>query len=143
MKRKLKWIAVVLVVLLAGMAAALFLWPRDQMTTESWGKIRLGMTEKEVEGILGEPGIRYADYLAHIQNLKKPGKVFWDVEGIRLREAEGDWHPKMGEFKVWIGKRGILGIQFQGSQVRCKLFQELFSSDHPTFLDRLRDWLGW
>ena len=57
MKRKLKWTAVVLAVLLLGFGAAIFLWPRDRITAESWEKIQLGMTVEEVQDILGGPGL--------------------------------------------------------------------------------------
>ena len=49
MKRKLKWLAIVLGVSLLGFGTALLLWPRDRITAESWHKIRIGMTVKEVE----------------------------------------------------------------------------------------------
>ena len=55
MKRKLKWTATVLAVSLLGFGTALFLWPRDRITAESWEQIRVGMTEKEVVEILGQP----------------------------------------------------------------------------------------
>jgi hypothetical protein len=35
MKRKLKWLAIVLAVLLLGLGTAFFLWPRDRITAES------------------------------------------------------------------------------------------------------------
>ena len=40
MKRKLKWLTIVLAVLLLGFGTALLLWPRDRITAESWQKIR-------------------------------------------------------------------------------------------------------
>jgi hypothetical protein len=36
MKRKLKWLAIVLAVSLLGFGTALLLWPRDRITAESW-----------------------------------------------------------------------------------------------------------
>jgi len=57
MKRKLKWLAIVLAVSLLGFGTALFLWPRDRITAESWQKIQIGMTEEEVAEILGGPGM--------------------------------------------------------------------------------------
>ena len=71
MKRKLKWMAVVLAVLLVGLGVALFVWPRDRITTESWKNIRIGMTVKEVESILGRPGLRMPEFLAHLDALEK------------------------------------------------------------------------
>jgi hypothetical protein len=52
MKRKLKWLAIVLVVSLLGFGTALLLWPRDRITKESWDEIRLGMRLTDVEATL-------------------------------------------------------------------------------------------
>jgi hypothetical protein len=135
MKRKLKWIAVLLIVLLAGMAAALFLWPRDQITLESWKKIRIGMTENQVEEILGGPGL-------NVEN-------FWR-----------DWWKKQQEFSLvgfsphegavvtepatyWVGRSGLIGIKFdEDGHVTGKIFSTV-ESTQQSFRDRLRDWLGW
>jgi hypothetical protein len=65
MKRKLKWNAAMLGVLVVGFGVALFLWPRDKITVDSWKQIRIGMTEKEVEEILGGPGMSRDKYNAH------------------------------------------------------------------------------
>src|ERR1700730_3162439 len=62
MKRKLKWLGVGLAVLLLGVGTALLLLPRDRITPQSWKQIRLGMTEKEVEGILGGTGINDEEF---------------------------------------------------------------------------------
>jgi len=67
MKRKLKWIAAVLAVLLLGFGTALLLWPRDRIGAESWQKIRIGMTESEVENILGSSAT--AEFLAFLTGL--------------------------------------------------------------------------
>ncbi|HMF18113.1 MAG TPA: hypothetical protein VKE98_12950 [Gemmataceae bacterium] len=116
MKRKLKWLAIVLAVLLVGFGTALFLWPRDRITKASWEKIRIGMTEKEVEGILSGPG----------KSLGRPGQG-WD-------------NTKRGE-KVWLGRRGSILISFKNGVVIGKFWEK---DDYgPTFVDRLRDWLGW
>ena len=70
MKRKPKWIAVVLVVLLLGFGTALFLWPRDRITPESWRQIEIGMTENQVEEILGGPGKNEAEAEAKMKALE-------------------------------------------------------------------------
>src|SRR5262245_54552616 len=64
MKRKLKWLAIVLAVLLLGFGTALLLWPRDRITAESWKQIQIGMSEKEVEDILGKRGLKYEEFKA-------------------------------------------------------------------------------
>src|SRR5262249_18595037 len=122
---------------------ALFLWPRDRITAESWDKIRLGMREKEEEGILGGPGRNYDEYLDHLKGLDKNGKrpIF---DGIILSEPTGGWLVVSGDnTKYWIGNRGCMEIRFdpQG-HVTTRFFQGYRSAD-PTFFDRLRGWLGW
>jgi hypothetical protein len=63
MKRKLKWLAIILAVSLLGFGTALLLWPRDRITAESWQKIRIGITEDEVAEILGGLGLRIRNCL--------------------------------------------------------------------------------
>jgi hypothetical protein len=59
MKRKLKWLAIVLAVSLLGFGMALFLWLRDRISAKSWRYIEIGMTENQVEEILGGPGMSW------------------------------------------------------------------------------------
>jgi FAD/FMN-containing dehydrogenase len=137
MKRKLKWTAVVLAVVLLGFGAALFLWPRDRITAESWKKIQIGMTEKEVEGILGGPGMNEQTAqlrLAQLQEqLGKPPEI-----GTPLEEGEVSERSK-----AWFGRRGIIEIYFDNNrEVTWKFFTEIQPAD-PNVIDRLRDWLGW
>jgi hypothetical protein len=120
MKRKLKWTAVVLAVVLLGFGAALFLWPRDRVTAESVDKIRVGMTEKEVEDMLGGPGI----------------KAPFTSKRIKV----GPGVPPTIHF--WLGRNGFIEIEFDNDgQVIGKSFHNV--KDSPNFIDRLRDWLGW
>ena len=136
MKRKLKWLTIVLAVLLLAFGTALFLWPRDRITAESWKMIQIGMTEKDVEEILEGPGINDKEYEALRDQL-----VIREVKGPVL------WEPKWSirdqtMTKFWVGQRGIIGIEFdQDRNVKSKILQPL--TTEPNFIDRLRDWLGW
>ena len=113
MKRKLKWIVVVLVVLLAGFGTALFLWPRDRITADSWKQIRIGMTTKDVEGILDGPGMRPEYALGKYERIKRGEPL----EEGRLTETE--------TAQVWIGQRGAMFIGFDKEcNVTIKNFQE-------------------
>ena len=162
MKRKLKWIAVVLVLLLLGFGAALFLLPRDPITLASWKQIRIGMTEEEVEDILGGPGISTKDFWDQNEALEKQmGKPPFIDAGVCLNEPErkaigtdaiigsaGGEGPvskvrvAVEGVRVWFGRRGYMLIQFDNEgHVESKLFQARRPAD-PTFLDHLRDWLG-
>jgi hypothetical protein len=134
MKRKLKWIGVVLVVLLLGFGTVLFLWPRDRITAESWQKIRLGMTEDEVENILGGSGLCR--------------KEFWNYYFTTVLHGTHLWEPQdrilnLQTSKYWKGPCAAIIIDFDHeNRVVCKGFSEVQFSD-PSFIDRLRDWLGW
>ena len=147
MKRTLKWLAIVLTVSLLGFGTALLLWPRDRITVESWQKIRIGMTEKEVEEILRGAGMSRKKYWAQYDRLEKDlGRRPCEVEGPSLQE------PKRGScgrfavwarFRIWTGGRGIIFIELdQENRVCCKEFQGARWTNGG-ILDRLRDWLGW
>jgi len=140
MKRKLKWTAAVLAVLLLGFGVAVYLWPRDRITFESWKKIQIGMTEQEVEELLGGPGINgWEAVVARVhqweQHVGIPyvlnGNVFFQ-EGARVISDSA---------KYWVDRRGIIGVKFDADRlVIGKTFRE---AGEPNFIDRLRDWLGW
>jgi len=133
MRRKLKWLAIVLAVLLLGFGTALFLWPRDRITAESWQKIRIGMTEKEVAGILGRSGMSWEE--SNLDTDQFPVR-------LRLQLAEhinGTWI--LDRHKYWTSQHGCMEIEFdpRGS-VSGKIF---WRSSERSFIDRLRDWLVW
>ena len=143
MKRKLKWLTIVLAVSLLGFGTAFLLWPRDRITAESWQKIRIGMTEEEVVEILGGPGITWEDALAEYQRLEKEmGKPPYEIENPSLEEPNG-LVPVAYTVKVWTGRRGIMEIDFDlDNHVRWKGFHGI-RWINGGILDRLRDWLGW
>src|SRR5215467_633386 len=93
MKRKLKWLAVVLAVLLLGFGTALLLWPRDPITAESWKRIRVGMTVEEVERILGRPGESLPQHIARRQAVEKRiGQTFLErFDDNELLEPKDFW----------------------------------------------------
>jgi hypothetical protein len=143
MNRKLVKIGVVLAVLLLGLGGAFLLWPQDRITAVSWEKIRIGMTEKEVETILGGPGIDEHEFWLQYEALKeKCGKepFVWDGHDLGGHPVSDIDDP---EVKFWLGYRGQIRIQFNNEgNVRWKQFQGGRSAN-PNILDRLRDWLGW
>jgi hypothetical protein len=108
MKRKLKWLAIVLAVLLLGFGTALFLWSRDRITVESWQKIRIGMTEDEVVEILGGPGIEHQNVQAlYSRVVAKSGKDPLDQDSLR---TDPNWEFPEVESKVkkvWVGREAI------------------------------------
>src|SRR5262245_52642021 len=138
MKRKLKWLAIVLAVLLLGFGSALLLWPRDQITAESWQKIRIGMTEDEVAEILGGPGMSREEYQAQHKALRTQiGKVPFITNVILVEEDPNKMVREWPTVKTWFGRRGhlLIAIDEEG-HVRGKQFTGWRRAD-PNFLDRL------
>lgn len=126
MKSKRKYLLMALALLLLGLGAAFFLWPRDRITADSWTKIRLGMTEKEVEDILGEPGKELHELLLHGVSFISEGKLLEEGNASRC-------------CKAWLGRRGNLAIHFDlDFTVTGKTFRRVRPA---TFLDRVRNWL--
>lgn len=145
MKRKLKWMTLVLAVLLAGFGATLFLWPRDRITADSWQQIRLGMTEKKVERVLGGPGKDWEENQAQLIALKEElGKepFIHEDDGVLLEEGPGGGFRMTGSCKHWLGRRGTIVILFdERGHVIWKGSWGHRPTD-PTIFDHLRDWLG-
>ena len=146
MKRKLKWTAAVLAVFLLGLAAALFLWPRDRITGRSLEKIRHGMSMKEVEDILGDHDEADIDRFRQIGQLPVNTNTYRKVVMHRFllrQEANSLLDPEI-DTKVWIGARAIIAVQFdRAGHVTGLVFLGPNETTRPNILDRLRDWLGW
>src|SRR5262249_13831166 len=123
MKRKLKWLAIVLAVSLLGFGTALLLWPGDRITAESWQKIRIGMTEDEVAQILASRGMSYEEDAAQYARLEKElGRPPFEIEGLALEEPERK-EVVLERAKTWTGRRGVIGIEFdQDNHVCWKAF---------------------
>ena len=144
MKRKRKWLAIVLAVSLLGFGTALLLWPRDRITAESWQKIRIGMTEKQVVEILGGPGVSGdKDWIEYLRREKVLSRRPIDFEDPRLEEPEWRGFLVSDRAKIWTGRRGFIIIDLdQDNHICWKRFQGRREINGGIF-DRLRDWLGW
>jgi hypothetical protein len=111
--------------LLAGVISLRLLHPPERISFAKFRAIARGMTETEVEGILGGPATRDGD------------GNFW-----------GSGQPASGRYRVWSGGGNEIQVVF-GQDGRVKL--AAFRSDHPTnyepspldsLLDSLRKRLG-
>src|SRR6516165_6069335 len=144
MKRKLKWLAIVLAVSLLGFGTALLLWPRDRITAESWQKIRIGMTEGEVAEILGGPGMSHETFLAQYDRLEKElGRSPCEFERPQLEEPE-DWvFVVWDRARIWTGRRGIIEIELDQDNKVCWMRFKGLRWKNADVIDRLRDWLDW
>ena len=143
MKRKLKWLAIVLAVSLLGFGTALFLWPRDRITAESWKLIQIGMTEKKVVEILERPGMSFdEDWIEYVRLEKELGRPPCEIELPTLEQPEGKRFVEE-RTTIWTGRRGMIVIEFdQDNHVCWKHFQG-YRWINGGILDRFRDWLGW
>jgi hypothetical protein len=119
-KRRCGWLVGLTV--LAGTAA---LWLSlvlggDRITWRSFQRIQVGMTQKEVEAILGGPPGEYA--------VPKIGLT-------RFTPPEGEW---------W-GAEAIIVIEFTKERrvLRKWLYNPYLRPYQPNALDRARSWLGW
>ena len=145
MKRKLKWLAIVLAVSLLGFGTALFLLPRDRITAESWKQIRLGMTVEEVEAILHGPGLSWKEYEAKEMEALDGGQALMANEVLE-EPIGGFLANELDKTLVWRGRHGELGVQVdREGHVRLKYFKggQIVRGIDPTIFGRLRDWLGW
>lgn len=126
MKRKLVKIGVIFAILLLGIGGARLLSPTDR---DSWDKIQIGMTEKEVEEILGGPGLTWLEVMRNSHDFSPNGVHL--VEADHNGNTGPDWH--------WLGRGGMISIAFdRHGQVRWKRFL-----GQSNFFDRVRDRLRW
>lgn len=97
--------------------------PRHPITREAFEQIRLGMTEQEVEAVLGGPPGDYSS-----------GTMTFVIEG-KYRRGEGtepkDWASDEGHIRVWFGDGKVAGRQF---------FDAIVIED--PFFNKLRRWMG-
>lgn len=144
MKRKLLRTVLVLAVLLLIAGTAIYLWPQDPITEASWQKIRLGMSETDVEEILGRPGLSDKEGKQQYEALMKQlGKEPFIPEGDLLAEPDNIDVLDVPPTKVWLGRRGLMSCHIdETGRITAKVFMGWRPAE-PTFLERLRDWLGW
>jgi hypothetical protein len=143
MKRKLKWLAIVLAVSLLGFGTALLLWPRDRITAESYEKIRIGMTEEEVAEILGGAGMTWQEHRTQYARLEKElGGPPFQIQLPTLEEPEVPILV-VTEDRYWTGRRGMILLELDQDNRVCRKFFQGVRWTNGGVVDRLRDWLDW
>ena len=92
------------------------------------------MSEKEVEGILGRAGMSpEKSEIGHFFDLRH--------QFVLAEPNYLVWSHNFGTHKYWTSQRGCIQVNFDSrGYVREKAF---WRSAEPTFIDRIRDWLGW
>jgi hypothetical protein len=88
------------------------------VTPDNFHRLRVGMTEREVEAILGKPGepVLYTTF---------GPDTFWSGEHCRVN--------------VWFGRGGVACAELAGDDG----LQEFLPDRDPSFWDHLRRWLPW
>jgi hypothetical protein len=114
MKRHKRYLLAVLALTVAGTVA--FLWPRPRVTKESYERIKLGMTRREVEAVVGGPPGDYTGgptLPADPEGALAEGVFQSDVTHVHLAEGvlQGDvsFHPSTGR---WDGDGAAVVVQF-------------------------------
>jgi outer membrane protein assembly factor BamE (lipoprotein component of BamABCDE complex) len=137
---KRKRLLLILGCLAAGLLAVFWTLPlktfrNDKITLGSREKIRVGMTEREVETILGGPAGVYAP----VRNTGEycvsgftPSSVAM-VSGKNLIQRQGG--------KEWVGETTAFLVQFDQNG-KVSTFMAGLAIPNESFLDKLRRWLG-
>jgi hypothetical protein len=100
------------------------LWPRNTaITNESFDKIRRGMTQSEVEAILGGPA-----------RDETCGRAFF------LETMSGSWSPKPPGLQ-WTSERCAISVSFREGRVYAKDSATVCNPDQ-TFFNRVCCWIG-
>jgi hypothetical protein len=120
-------------VLFAGFVTLWLTAPKHRITKENFDAIRKGMTEEEVEAILGA---RAGAYSSLCQTGAYPiGRCGDPVLGIDLRKSRGgrEWVTEEFSGYVLFDESGRVATMYSGYGNR---------NENRTFLDKFRRWLG-
>jgi hypothetical protein len=132
-KRLLLILACVAAILLAGYGTLRLTAPPHRITWESIERIQEGMSEANVECILGVPAGDYSS--------TEHGATFVLGEGGYRRQVVQGRDLLQGGAKVWVGDRGAVWLTFDASKRVSGIRIGLVESEE-SFLDKLRRWLG-
>jgi hypothetical protein len=115
-----RWLLLIAGLILAPIGAAVYWWvqPMDPINAATFNRIQVGMTQQEVENILGGPG----------------GEIQEEIQG---HFVPGQW---TGSPTVWYGRQNAIIIRFQSQgDAHVVGSKELFN---PGVWDRLKAWWG-
>lgn len=110
----------------------------DRISRESYNEIKAGMTEQEVEGLLGGPAGDYTNGRCHVPYIGNACSLC-DEESYFAEIAE------IRESRDWTGCKGLVSVGLnEGGRVVEKRFFPVVPSDPnaQTLLAKLRRWLG-
>jgi len=149
--RQYRSVAAVAVPLVIALVLALLPWlyrrPHPQITVENFRKIKHGMTQQEVESILGGPP---GDYASGVQVQYfcmscegSTGSLFEDAHGRKAIPPEQiqPFFPN-GRITIWRGTECAIGVEFDGNGTVFRMGIGLgWAPPEPPILERIRDWL--
>ena len=137
-KRKRLLIFVGLAVMLfAGYATLRLTAPPHRITPVNIAAIRKGMTEREIENILGAPAGDYASAQASAMYQNLTYHVDEDGKGWNGYELVKKWGGK-----VWVAEEGFLWVRFDDAGKVAETARHILVQQPESFLAKLRRWLG-
>lgn len=131
LKRRL---LVVAVLTMFAFGALWLLWPEPVIGPASYQRIELGMTEAEIEAMIGLPPSHHY-----------PDRIILAPEPYGYVAAKGNY-PGEGNMPSveWRGSKYSIVVFFENGQASyCGLFELGKSMKPPDLLVRIRNWLGW
>jgi hypothetical protein len=135
-KRLLLILGCLVSVLLAGYGTLrLTAPPQHRITEENIAAIKLGMTEKQVEAILGGPAGIYA-FGAVTGHYPWPMHCSPPITGLDLAKETG------GKGKEWVAKDISIFVLFDGEGRVRRTIEGRSEIGTDSFLDKIRRWLG-
>jgi hypothetical protein len=144
LKRRLLAVAVLTFM---AFGAVWLLWPEPAIGPASYQRIELGMTQPEIEAIIGLPP---GDYTGRPKATALNLPVRRNIP-IRIEE-KGIITLQDGAYSVddrvpgveWLGSRCFIVVVFEDGQATyCGLHVDTMAGKPPGLLDQIRSWLGW
>ena len=126
-KRRLLILGLLPLLLFAGYLALWLTSPKHRIDRQGYGKIQLGMTEEEVEDILGAPAGNHA-----ISSLRATEELVMGETSHWLDESKCT-------LKTWVSDSAEIGIWFSEDG---KVMKTLAGFRPDNFFGKLRQWLG-
>ena len=139
MKKRKKLLLLVAIFLVV--TAGLLMAPDDPVSEATYQRIRLGMTLREVEDVIGQPGLKISDA---VRALSKRGVKFHPPS--RVLHDGNDWGNKQQDLSkiiCWEGTGAGMAVQLDDDgRVIGKRFEEGHIRNRSLF-DGVRRSFGW
>jgi hypothetical protein len=129
----------VALMLLGGAGVAVWLRaPRHHITAENVKRIKEGMTQQEVEAIVGAPAGNYAAGRSFAVYLAGPSAPRWGQRWESTKDRGlGDLHAA-----EWLGDEAAVEVWFAQDGRACVVVPGVVVRLKDPFVNKLRRWLG-